>query len=298
MIKNLILLFTSLLISFPFWWGINIFHKRIENFFFWQEIAKNPNFLLAQVSQEINLEKLKPIIRKEKSEDLDIKAKAALALFINRKGEEKILFDKNSEESLPIASLTKIMTAHVFLKNYNIHNPEIANLFYSLLIASDNEAAMKLARLIGEEKFVELMNKEAKNLGLKRTRFFNPSGLDPFPFSSSFNYSTAQDLAKLAFYLLENQPLIWEISKISELDIYSAEGIFQRRIKNTNELLEKIPEIIGGKTGETPNSKGSLLLILKAPKNKGYLITVILGSENRFLEMEELINWLKTAYQW
>jgi D-alanyl-D-alanine carboxypeptidase len=69
-------------------------------------------------------------------------------------------------------------------------------------------------------------------------------------------------------------------------------------MKNTNEILKDFPEIIGSKTGWTPEAQGCLLLVIKAPQNRGVIINVILGSPDRFGEMKELINWSYSAYKW
>ena len=288
MSKNFKIFLIALILCLPFWWGVNVFQEKIEDFLFWKKMADNPQILLAQMAQEERLAKLKPI-RNKKINNLEIEAKAALSVFIDNQGVERILFEKDGDKVLPIASLTKLMTANVVLKHYDISQiVGIKKLLYILLIKSDNEAAIALAEIIGKEAFVDLMNLEAKNLGLNNTYFANPTGLDPeFP-TEPINHSTAQDLVKFAKYLTLERPLIWDISTVQT---------FEDKV-NTNELLEEIPGIIGGKTGETPRAGKCLLLVVQAPKNKGYIINVILNSENHFKEMKELIDWTKYAYKW
>lgn len=292
--KNLIFFLGALFLSLPLWLGVNVLQKNLEDFLFWNKMANNPQLLLAQINQEKILAKLKPI-RDRQVDDLEIKAEAAISVFVDNQGSEKILFEKESSRPLPIASLTKLMTANVVLGYYDINQEEVIKLLFPLLIESDNAAAIDLAEIMGKGVFVELMNSEAKKLGMVNTHFTNPVGLDPKKPNDQMNYSTVQDLVKLAKYITEEQPLIWEISIIPEFE----------NIKNTNELLWESPTkvwwrtgIIGGKTGETPIAGGCLLLVVQAPKNKGFIINVILNSEDRFEEMKKLIDWTKYAYKW
>ncbi len=285
--KNLKIFLTIFLISLPFWWGINILQKNLENFLFLKKIEARPELLTAQIVSEERIEKLKPL-RNRQINDFEIEAKEAISVFINNQGSEKILFEKESERPLPIASLTKLMTANTFLDYYDIKQEEIAKLLFYLLIESNNNAANTLAKVIGREDFVQLMNLEAKKLGMENTYFVNPTGLDQKEATGTINHSTAKDLVKLAKYITLERPLIWEISTIKEFE----------KIKNTNELLGEIPEIIGGKTGETVLAGKCLLLVNNAPKNKGFIVNVILNSEKRFEEMRKLIDWTKYAYKW
>ncbi len=288
MTSGLKVFFASFLLSLPFWWGVNLMQKSLEDFLFWGRMSVNPDLLMAQVIQENNLAELKPI-RDLKVQDLEIGAESALSVFVDNGGSERILFEKNSEKALPTASLTKLMTANIVLKYYDISQAEIAQLLYPLLIASDNDVASLLATtILNEEAFVDLMNLEAKKLGLTNTYFANPTGLDPKKEADRINYSTAKDLIRFARYLVEEKNLIWEISTIAE---------FEEKV-NTNELLQEFPEIIGGKTGETLLAGKCLILVVQAPKNKGYIINVILNSKNHFEEMKKLMDWAEYAYNW
>ena len=134
------------------------------------------------------------------------------------------------------------------------------------------------------------MNLTAEALGLQKTHFINVTGLDPED-SAEINYSSARDLTLLAQELLESS-LIRQILSTHKINLYGPELI------NTNEFLGRISGVIGGKTGFTDNALGCFLLILKAPQDNGYLINVVLGADDRFVEMEKLINWLNEAYKW
>jgi len=320
MTKNLKIFLITLLLSLPFWWGIDLFQKNLEDFLYQKEIAQNPRILAALAYEkdlQEKLEKMKPFRDKKSCPDLEISAKAALSLLVDKTGQERILFQKEIDKILPIASLTKLMTARIVLRNYNLTDKikiskqavqqeeslgklkvgdylSVKQLLYPLLMESSNDAAFALAQDYPESNFnyfVELMNKEAQSLGLLNTTFTNPTGLEP-------NYSTVKDLVKLAKVLIREEPLVWEILPTPKINLYGEELI------NTNELLNYDGDdwwkgkIIGGKTGFTEESLGCFLLVVEAPHNRGYLINVILGSEDRFGEMETLLNWLQKAYKW
>lgn len=246
---------------------------------------------------------------------LEISSEAAICVEVNELGQEKILCKKNNDKKLSIASLTKLMTALVVLENYDLSQNvkisqeavaregeqgslkaldalSIGNLLYIMLIESSNDAAYALAEIMGFDEFVETMNLKAKDLGLNNTFFVEPSGLD------SKNYSTVDDLVKLTKYLLKNHSLIWEILSIEKATIFNSDGVLHHEALNTNELLGKIPGIIGGKTGYTKIANGCFILVLESPKKGNQLIYIILGSENRFEEMKKLIEWVNQTYQW
>jgi D-alanyl-D-alanine carboxypeptidase (penicillin-binding protein 5/6) len=288
---------------------------------YWNEMANNPQLMQASLNQQNFLENfnnLKPFLKKDQ-ENLSLSAKAVFSLFVGEN--EKELFDKNSNESLPIASLTKLISALVIIENCNedqeiiisakaaqkpgnnqgeLEEGEIfiaKDLFSAMLVESNNTAALAFAQTIGEEEFVSLMNKKADDLGLASAYFSDPAGLDA-PNLAETNKMNAKDMANLAKFILEENPEIFEILSLKEFNLFKANGEFDHKAENTNLLLNKIPLVISGKTGETPKSGGCLLLISQAPKSKGYLINVILDSPDRFAEMKTLINWLNTSYSW
>lgn len=309
----------SFILSLPLWLGVNFFEKKLEDFFFWQEISQNPQIFTAQINLEIKLESLKPT-RVRAVGNLEIKAESAISVLIKNGENPKVLFEKNKDKKLPIASLTKLMTALIILENYDLSQTvevskeavskesEFGNLkigekflarelLYPLLMESSNDAAYALAEMIGEKNFIDLMNIKAASLNLEKTFFVNPTGLDPDNPAELTNYSTADDLVKLGHYLRKNQKFFWEILGTREYNLYSPDGVFHHQLKNTNELLNEIPQI-GGKTGWTPEAQGCLLVVYKAPQNRGEIINVVLGAESRFEEMKKLINWLNKAYKW
>ena len=318
MTKNLKFFFIALILSLPFWWALNIFQPYLENFFYRQELAHNPRILTAQANQlafEESVKNLRPF-RYGKAEELTLTAKGAISLLINDDGQEKTLFEKNIAQSLPIASLTKLMTAYVILKEYDLTkeikiskeavNQEeslgklrvgdillVEQLLYPLLMESSNDAAFALVNDydgMTQEIFVELMNLETKSLGLVNTHFINVTGLDNDNLKET-NYSSAYDLTILAKELLKS-PLVWQILTTPKINLYGQELV------NTNKFLGKMNGVIGGKTGYTEKALGCFLLVIEAPQNNGYLINVILGAGDRFAEIEKLIGWVNQSYQW
>ena len=254
-------------------------------------------------------------IRNWAIEEPDIQARAAAVFDPSGK---KFLFKKNIEEKLPIASLTKIMTAIVVLENLGLDDIitiskkavmtegengslvideklSVRNLLYIMLIESSNDAAVALASAVSDDgdDFVSLMNKKTKEIGLENTYFIDSAGI------SRWNYSTIFDLTQLAKYSFNNKSLIWQIFGIKETEIYSWDRNISHHLVNTNELLGEALEMVGGKTGFTEEAGGCMLTIVKKPDKLGeYLITVVLGSENREIETKKLIEWALKAYVW
>jgi len=250
-------------------------------------------------------------------EEPEISAKSAIIVNFKTNEEKDItLYQKNPNQVLPIASLTKMMTAIIVLENYNpeeiikvskksvtisgdtgglIVDEElkVKDLLYIMLMESSNDAAMALAGddpRLGYNEFIGLMNSKAKELGLKNTKFSDPVGLSPE------NQSTVLEISALSKYAF-NFSLISEILKTADATVSSIDNKFIHNLTTTNKLLGKIPQIIGGKTGFTEEAGGCMLTISDIDKDN-YLITVVLGSSNREEDTEKLINWAQTAYIW
>ncbi|MBA4348379.1 MAG: hypothetical protein C0415_00095 [Thermodesulfovibrio sp.] len=224
----------------------------------------------------------------------EISAKAAAVIDSST---EKILFAKNPHLKLLPASTAKLMTAIVVLDKINPESiftiskratgvPSVAprlkagerytakDLLYLALMRSVNSAAIALAEAVAgsEDAFVRIMNEKAFSLGAENTRFINASGL-PGP----DQYITAFDLAKIMKESLK-YPLIKEIIYTRTYRIFTTEGrcIF---VKNTNLLLWKDDELLGGKTGYTKTAKHCF--VCAATKGKHTFIAVVLGESTR-----------------
>jgi D-alanyl-D-alanine carboxypeptidase len=270
-------IFLSIFIFFFFVGGIFWWQKKLEDFFF--------NFINAPLKDI-------PTVEIKEREKPEIKADAVFSLLILNSGKEKVLFKKNENEILPIASLSKLVTAFVVFEEvpdisekveFKGKNVSFKELLEKMLYFSDNDIAEFLAEKFGKENFIEKMENLAKRISLSNTHFSNPTGLDPenLTFSSStkdsFNYSTAKEMAILAKYILKERPQIFELTN-----------------KNLNFDLLPEQKIIGSKTGYTKEAGGCLLLVISDEKGN-YFINVILGArdkDKRFEEMQKLINWI------
>ncbi len=217
---------------------------------------------------------------------------------------------KEEHTTLPLASLTKLMTALVVLDQqpdwkarvrYESSDNRIGaalrirpgekltvrDLFFTMLVASANNATMSLVRSTGldAETFVRLMNEKAAALGLSQTRFSEPTGLD------AGNVSTAYEYAMLTRVALQS-PLIAEALGTKQYVFRTSKGILHR-LRNTNQLLHTDSAVIGGKTGYTDEAGYTLMLRTKAriSRDASSLITVVLGgktSATRFAEARAL----------
>lgn len=304
--KNIKFFLISLFLSLPLFWGINAFQGNLERFFYAQISEPVGQILEIKVPE-------KPL--------LELEAKSAISIKISESGKEKTLFRKNTSEILPLASLTKLMTAVIILEdaNYDLNGaavisqtaadqenvPNYGNLkagesftveklLELMLSYSSNDAASALAELIGIDNFVNKMNLKARGLGLNQTQFLNPTGLDPESLfygqetQNYFNRSTAGDLAVLARYILENHPLILDITLKKKL--YAV----QNGVSDLTLLENQI--MLGGKTGYTDEAGGCLVFIFKN-ENGNLFLNAILGSpssETRVADAQKLIDWINS----
>lgn len=301
--------------------SVNSAQFGLEDFLVNQIYIPEKTFL-AQISREA--------LSKRDSFDINIKVKSALVVKIGNDGEQTIIFDENSNAKMPIASLTKLMTAIISLENQplskkiEITQPMVSQegnsgnlrvgekiavgeLLKMALVESSNDAADALAEINGvdgvdevngRENFINLMNLKAKEIGLKSTNFSTPTGLE-----IENNFSSARDMANLGIFILKEYPPnnkifpFLEISSQPSVIVLSENGEIHHRAFNTNELLNSFSQIddlkiIGGKTGYTDESGGCIIIILQ-DKDNNYFINVILGAdsrESRFSEMKKLID--------
>ncbi len=284
-----------------------------------------------QIEEEDHIVEPYPVRIGSEENSPNINALSAISFYYSGDNNDKLLYGKNETEVLPIASISKLMTAQVALLNYTLDDPigvkeydivsrtefrdfrawektEIEKMIYQMLVESNNSGAFALAlisdRYINSNKdpvdlFVEEMNKKAKEIGLKNTSFVNPSGLDT---KEVYNSSTAKEIVIWSKYIIENNPELFEISVLPFYNLYSPDKSIHYTAINTNDFLHSTENewqknIVGGKTGFTFSANGCLLLILKSEERDGYIINVILGAKNRFQEMEKLINYIYQNYQ-
>ncbi len=306
--KQVGIFLASFAIAFLFFGAVNFLEQNLKEFFLWKEQSQ-----LAGLYSEPFWE-LKPW-RNWEVGILEIEAQSAIAVFEDSKGQEFILFHKNSQTQRPIASLTKLMTGLLVREMYDLekvlqiqkilpedngsiqrgHSFKVKDLLLFSLVASNNTAAEALA-LASEKDFVSLMNNRALALGMLKTNFVNATGLDPDVVGGKLNVSTAQDLVKLAKAISKDSVLLSAL-QTKEIILQDQNNLASYKIENTNKLLGSIPELLGGKTGTTPLAQKNFLGIFQAPKNKGKIYTVVLGTLGDPLqETRKLFEWVKKAY--
>lgn len=257
--------------------------------------------------------------------DLALNAKAALSLEYEG-GIKHVLFAKNQNEKLAIASLTKILSSYIALLNYDLEEeivfsekainiPEqtgffsssekffLKDLLYSVLVESSNDAIWAISEEMGTDSFVSLMNQKAGEMKMNNSSFFDPVGLDPSE-SGNYNFSTANDISEMLMYLLDQfkkdlkSSILFEMMRAKEYDLYDSKGVFHHKAISTNRMLfDGDSAIFGGKTGSSPLAQECLVIVMRHPKyQNGYIINVLLGSDNRFEDMDRLVSWLNKAY--
>jgi len=256
---------------------------------------------------------------------LELSAQGALAVYIPWEGEPKILMEKESRVPRAIASITKLFTAIVAEKLFppgtlitvslsaareavkegqaRLEAGEaisIEEMLSLLLIESSNPAARALADAIGNEKFIELMKEEAQRLGLSAVAISNVTGLDGAK-DSSLNRAAPRELVALFREVLEVHPSLRTILGTPDTRVRSTRGNTYR-VRTTNALLSNSSnapfEVFAGKTGETPRAGQAFIFAAESPKGQGYIIGVLLESEDRFGEAKKLLAWLDTSYDW
>jgi len=237
-----------------------------------------------------------------------VEAKAWLLLDVNS---GQVLASRNATDRFEPASLTKLMTAYLVfgaLKQKSLKPDQVVpvsvrawkaegsrmfiepnkpvtvdELLRGLIIQSGNDASIALAEAVAgsEEVFAQMMNREAKRLGLANTHFTNATGL-----TTPQLYSTAQDLAQLVVALIRDYPEYYPLYSQKE---YRYNSITQA---NRNRLLWLDPTVDGVKTGYTENA--GYCLITSARREQRRLVSVVLGTTSesaRATESQKLLNW-------
>jgi hypothetical protein len=223
--------------------------------------------------------------------------------------------EKDSQEQLPIASITKLMTAIVVAENINLKEQilikeemlqgygsieileegkrfKVVELFYPLLIESSNDAAEILSYFLGRGKTVRLMNEKTKTILMENTNFAGPSGFD------IENVSTARDLFYLGRYVLNNRLPLLEISRGRKVQTFGEMQFEIEDLWNKNIFIND-PTYIGGKTGFLPEAKHTALFMFRFTDEVGKernVAIVLLGSENDKTDTQKIYIWLQENY--
>lgn len=253
-------------------------------------------------------------------DDISIQARSVFVWDVNK---QKMLFGINENAQLPLASLTKLMTAItaddilpeesivtidsmslVAEGDSGLHKNEkwsFKDLIRFTLMVSSNDGASAVANVAGvfkndfpskiednNKSFVQAMNEKAKKIGLTQTYFINPTGLDANE-SVGGGYGSARDIAKLLEYAVINVSDIVEPTRHFVVNFESLSNINHRAV-NTNSSIDTLPGLIASKTGYTDLAGGNLVIAFDAGMNHPIIISV-LGStqDGRFEDIKKLV---------
>ncbi len=238
-------------------------------------------------------------------EAIDVSAKAAIVV---NAATGEVIYSKNADLKLPMASTTKIMTALLLCENADLDEVVTTTgemvtvegssmgllegdkvsykaLLYGMMLPSGNDAATTTAIALGGglQEFSLMMNEKARELKMDNTSFVTPSGLD-----AENHYSTAEDMAKLAVYAMKN-PIFREAVATKSIAVEYGNPPYTRRLYGHNKILDIYDGGIGIKTGYT--SKSGKCLVSAASRNGVEVIAVTLGDSNTWSHHTELLNY-------
>jgi D-alanyl-D-alanine carboxypeptidase len=252
---------------------------------------------------------LLPLQASAEQRNFSVSAQAAVLI---EQESGRVLYGKNENTPLRIASITKIMTAILAIESGKMDEMvkvstkaegtegssiylragekiKLEDLVYGLMLRSGNDSAVAIAEHVGGslEGFVYMMNEKAEQLGMDNSMFQNPHGLD----DHEDHYSSAYDMALLAQYAMGNEMY----RKISSTKNYRSEGEQVRVWRNKNRLLTELYQYsTGGKTGFTKRAKRTL--VSTASKDDENLIAVTLNAPSDWHDHMNLFNWAFDTY--
>lgn len=238
-------------------------------------------------------------------QQLSPNSKAAVLIDVTS---ERILYEKNMKQQLPMASTTKIMTAITAIEEGNLQDTVTASLraqntggssiylqagerltleelLYGLMLQSGNDAAVAIAEHIAGscEEFARLMNKKAAGIGAVNSSFVNPHGLD-----APGHYTTAEDLARITAYALKN-PEFKKIVATKQKKIPWWGRDYSRVLNNKNKILWQVEGGDGVKTGFT--KKAGRCLVASATRDDWQLASVVLNCGPMWEESKDLLEY-------
>ena len=236
--------------------------------------------------------------------ELAVSAKAAILMHADS---GRVLYEKNADEHMLIASTTKIMTAIVVLEHCELddlvevdsrsagiegssmylkagESYTVEDLLYGLLLVSGNDAASALALHVADsmEEFAELMNAKAAELGMTESSFKNAHGLD-----EEGHYSTARDMAKLAAYCMGNEDFARIAGTVSHT-------VGEQTLVNHNRLLREYDCCLGLKTGYT--MAAGRTLVTCAERDGARYVCVTLNDPDDWDDHKALYDWAFANY--
>jgi serine-type D-Ala-D-Ala carboxypeptidase (penicillin-binding protein 5/6) len=267
------------------------------------------------------------VLGRQQERVLDINSAPELAAFVEKPvltarsvlaydlNSGSMLYTQNFDEKLPVASLTKLVTALVVVDSGKLNDEveilesdtrviganaglvagerlKISDLLKSTLISSHNDSTLAMSRYVGGtvDNFVRMMNIKARSLGMASTNFENPIGFDHHD-----HYSSAHDLQLVLEKFLENETLN-EIVRTPEAEIKAMNMPYTHKLTTTNKLLLEDSSVIGVKTGYTTEAKGNL--VVRSVRDRADVVTIVLGSDNREGDTRKILDWIHAVYRW
>ena len=219
-------------------------------------------------------------------------------------------FKYNSYKMWPLASLTKLLTAVVTIEDIGLDKkvtvtPDVmktegeagdlqaeeiytsGDLLKIMLMMSSNRAAAALEDYMGPDQFLKVAMDKARAIGMTQTVIYDSSGLN------DSNEGTASDILLLLNYILERDPEIFNYTRLTNLVVQPVNSERSHTVINIDPLSVR-PDFLGGKTGTSDAAGQNLAAILSL--NNRRVAVVILGSSDRFKEVDDLFVWVKKAY--
>ncbi len=242
---------------------------------------------------------------------------SAQTAILVEKNSARVLYEKNADKRMPMASTTKIITAITVLEKDGINLDEpveisenaagvegssmylekgekmtIRELLYGLMLSSGNDAAVALAEAVSgsQEDFVSLMNDKVYEIGARNTHLTNPNGLP-----DDEHYSTARDMARITSYAL-NDPTFSEIVKTKAFKIEGEGKAYSRTLTNHNKLLNMYDGCVGVKTGFT--KAAGRCLVSSAVRENMNLICVTLNAPDDWNDHMSLYDFGYDKYKY
>lgn len=240
-----------------------------------------------------------------KADSINVSARSAVVIEATT---GRILYQKNANEKLPMASTTKIMTALVAIENGNLNDTVVvgpnasgvegssiwlsagekmtlSDMLFGLMLASGNDAAVAIAEHVGGsvDGFVDMMNKKAQEIGAYNTHFANPNGL---PVDN--HYTTAYDLALISAYAMQNSTFC-EIVKTQYKTLPWEGHEWNRVVKNKNKILWNYEGGNGVKTGFT--EAAGKCLSAAAQRENMQLVSVVLAAPDMFNDCMTMMDY-------
>jgi D-alanyl-D-alanine carboxypeptidase len=220
-------------------------------------------------------------------------------------------FKQGSYKSWPLASVTKLITAIVAIESVGMDKKAtvteevmktageagdlragevytVRDLLKIMLMMSSNRAAAALEYHVGHDEFVKMMTEKIRAIGMTQTVVYDASGLD------DRNEGTASDILLLLNYILERDPEILNYTRLASLLVQPTNSERSHTVTNIDPLSDRA-DFLGGKTGTSAAARQNLAAILSF---KGRRVAVIvLGSADRFKEVDDLFAWVEKAYK-